>query len=165
MPVVGWEGFYEVSDLGRVRSLPRLVRSRWKGYLRPAGGVVLAPRLNSNGYQQVHLSREGTQAPRLVHRLVLEAFMGPCPSGSEGCHGSGGKGDNSLQNLRWDTSRENSLDTVRHGTNRNASKTSCINGHPFDQANTYYANGKRGCKACRKANSAAHYRRTKEKTT
>lgn len=55
---------------------------------------------------------------RLVHRLVLEAFVGPCPAGMEGCHNNGCPSDNRLQNLRWDTRLANNADKIRHGTSR-----------------------------------------------
>lgn len=86
---------------------------------------------------------------RLVHRLVLEAFVGPCPEGMEGCHGDGDPTNNSLGNLRWDTATSNQLDKVRHGTHHNAAKEACIHGHPFDSGNTYIrSDGKRQCRTC-----------------
>lgn len=51
----------------------------------------------------------------LVHRLVLEAFVGSCPEGHEGCHNDGNPANNSLLNLRWDTRQANCADTARHG--------------------------------------------------
>lgn len=53
---------------------------------------------------------------RLVHRLVLEAFVGPCPDGMEGCHNDGNAANNTLANLRWDTRSANVVDAYRHGT-------------------------------------------------
>lgn len=50
-----------------------------------------------------------------VHRLVLEAFIGPCPPGMEACHNDGNPRNNALSNLRWDTSENNSADKIRHG--------------------------------------------------
>jgi hypothetical protein len=52
----------------------------------------------------------------LVHRLVLETFVGSCPEGMEGCHGDGDKTNNALLNLRWDTPKSNTCDRIRHGT-------------------------------------------------
>lgn len=54
---------------------------------------------------------------KLVHRLVLEAFVGPCPSGCEGCHYDGNPANNIVSNLRWDTTKNNCLDKRRHGRN------------------------------------------------
>lgn len=54
------------------------------------------------------------QISRLVHRLVLETFVGPCPEGMEGCHNDGDHTNNQLGNLRWDTHQENIQDRDRH---------------------------------------------------
>lgn len=51
-----------------------------------------------------------------VHRLVLEAFVGPCPDGMECCHNNGDPADNRLENLRWDTISSNRADRIKHGT-------------------------------------------------
>jgi hypothetical protein len=51
-----------------------------------------------------------------VHRLLLEAFVGPCPKGKEACHDDGNPSNNTLANLRWDTRPANSADSARHGT-------------------------------------------------
>jgi len=53
---------------------------------------------------------------RQVHRLVLDAFVGPCPDGLEACHLDGDAGNNRVSNLRWDTSKANTDDMRRHGT-------------------------------------------------
>jgi hypothetical protein len=57
-------------------------------------------------------------AVRYVHRLVLEAFVGPCPDGMEGCHFDGNFRNNRVGNLRWDTRKGNMADARRHGTIR-----------------------------------------------
>lgn len=114
LPVVGWEGRYEVSDLGRVRSLPHRTATGVRG-----GGLVRQV-INQRGYCAVELKRshEGRseRATKQVHRLVLEAFVGPCPPGFEPCHGVNGKLDNRLSELRWDTpGANNGADKVRDG--------------------------------------------------
>lgn len=103
---VGYEGLYEVSSIGRIRSISK------KG----SKGGILASRVEDNGYVKVCLYREGRRKSFWVHRLVLEAFVGPCPEGQEGCHGDGNRSHNSLENLRWDTKPANYQDTVKHGT-------------------------------------------------
>lgn len=79
----------------------------WKPVAVPIGG---------RGYQLAHIRCEGTHQRHLVHRLILEAFNGPAPNGTEGCHGNGIKTDNRVDNLRWDTRVENCADSLRHGT-------------------------------------------------
>lgn len=59
---------------------------------------------------------EGAQVSRLAHRLVLEAFVGPCPDGMEACHNNGDRTDNRIENLRWDTAKANQADRKKHGT-------------------------------------------------
>lgn len=146
--VPGYEGSYEVSNLGRVRSLSRITdRGRkWRGR------IMTPAVMGSNGYLIVSLWREGKQRTALVHRLVLSAFVGPAPDGAEGRHGLGGPADNRLSNLAWGSHSENQVDQVAHGTHANASKTHCPNNHPYDDENTYVYPGrsKRGCRACRR---------------
>lgn len=116
LPVVDWEGRYEVSDQGNVRSLwaprgprlkPRLLKQR-----------VHAPA--PDGRMVVFLCDAARRKPelRLVHHLVLEAFVGPRPDGQETRHGPGGALDNRLVNLCWGTHADNiRIDKVRDGTN------------------------------------------------
>lgn len=112
--VVGFDGDYEVSNEGRFRSY---VTSCSHYRSRRKEPVVLSP-VRQKGYFVVGLRRFG-QAARLrvqLHRLVLEAFVGPCPEGMECCHNNGIRDDNRLQNLRWATRRENHFDKKKHGT-------------------------------------------------
>ena len=108
-PVPGFPG-YEVSDTGRVKSLPR---KNLAGAMRR--GRVLKPDTPS-GYSLVRLARDGVKHARLVHRLVLEAFVGKCPEGFQTRHLNGVRGDNRLSNLRWGTIYENRADQKKHGT-------------------------------------------------
>lgn len=125
-PVVGYEGLYEVSSLGRVRSLPQVVPvigHPKQGYTsKTIKGRVLTGWIASHGYLMVTLGgRSGRQA--LVHRLVCEAFHGPCPEGYEVCHGPNGKLDNRASQLRWGTRSENhGIDRDRDGTKVNGEK-------------------------------------------
>lgn len=89
-PVPGYAGWYEVSALGRVSSLPRA---------GTAGGPV-AVYLNSRGYPVVTLCRYGKAKTVPVARLVLGAFRGPA-RGRRASYGPGGKADVSLANLAW----------------------------------------------------------------
>ena len=85
-----------------------------------------------------------------VHRLVLEAFVGPAPDGMDGCHRDDDKDNNTLDNLYWGTRAENMADQVRNGRHHLARRDSCANGHLFDEANTYYRpdTGNRQCRQC-----------------
>lgn len=118
-PVVGFPG-YRVGDDGSVWTC-RIRRYR-KGF---GAGVeyVLSEtwtqmRLNvtTAGYLDVQLFRDRKSYHRLVHRLVLEAFIGPCPKGHECAHDNNDPGDNRLSNLSWKTKKANQGDRIRHGT-------------------------------------------------
>ena len=96
---------------------------------------------------------EGREEQHSIYVLVALAFHGPRPvgpAGKEVRHLDGNKSNNRPENLAYGTRRENALDIVRHGQHREASKTECVNGHPFDEANTYMRkDGSRSCRACR----------------
>lgn len=119
-PVVGWEGMYEVSDLGQVRSISRPVRYRcFCGHgeiIRNKKGKVLRPVYNI-GYGTVQLTDGDRRERWLVHRLVCIAFHGPAPDGKEQvAHCDGNPGNARADNLRWVNCRENMADKWGHGT-------------------------------------------------
>lgn len=72
-------------------------------------------RKHKQGYHEARLSRDGRCHIIRVHKLVLEAFVGPCPKGLEACHKDDNKDDNSLQNLRWGTRESNIEDAKANG--------------------------------------------------
>lgn len=113
--VVGYEGMYEVSDTGEVRSVARTVQ-RSNGADQLVAGKTLTKHPDRRGYHLVSLTRDHKAVHRRVHRLVLEAFAGPCPEGHEGLHGDGDMHNNHRSNLRWGTRTENVHDSMRHGT-------------------------------------------------
>lgn len=113
--VPGYKGVYEVSNMGRVRSLDRVVvcEGPVKGrYLSRKKGRVLRPGPSNSGHLSVVLGRNQT---RMVHELVLRAFVGPPPVKHECCHTNGSPKDNRVVNLRWGTRSDNNIDAVRHG--------------------------------------------------
>ncbi len=106
-PVVG-HAAYEVSNYGRVRRVASAPGA--------TVGAVLKPNKGTSGRAVVCLSMASKVTKRFVHHLVLEAFVGPRPAGTECAHGDGDPLNNRLANLRWDTPRGNAADKVRHGT-------------------------------------------------
>ena len=119
VPVPEFAEVYQVSDLGRVRSLDRMVRHSY-GNLRLQRGRLLSPVLGKAGYLQVTLRRNDGEC-RIgrtchIHVLVLGAFVGPRPPGQEGRHGPGGQRDNRLVNLCYGSRIENIMDKYRDGT-------------------------------------------------
>lgn len=118
LPVPGYEGKYEVSDLGRVRSLPRRCAMKG-GFTRSVPGKMLTQSSLTGGYLGVCLTKDGRSTTKSVHPLVLQAFVGPRPGKGreyDACHNNGDKEDNRLANLRWDTKKGNSRDRRAHGT-------------------------------------------------
>ena len=150
-PVVGHEDRYEVSSAGRIRSIPREFTDKLgRPYRVKQALLSLATRYT--GHKMARLQGEDRATTFYVHRLVLEAFVGPCPEGMEACHNNGVPDDNRVENLRWDTRSANRLDRVAHGVDQNAKKTHCKQGHEFTPENTYRSpNGnKRACVTCKR---------------
>lgn len=149
-PIPEWEGFYEVSNDGRVRSLARLNRR----------GIAVPSRIRrlsiakAGGYPTVSLCLDGAKYQRTVHRLVMLAFVGECPRGLEVLHADGDPTNNRPSNLSYGTHAENIRDTVRHGRHVYAAKTHCKNGHPFSEENTRHTPKQRACRTCRRASHA-----------
>jgi hypothetical protein len=112
LPVVGFEGLYEISEQGSVRTVRRFARTARGHRIVPAR--ILSQELN-HGYRRVSLSRHSRKNHYRVHVLVLEAFVGPRPDAHEGCHGDGNKANNVASNLRWGTGKENKADAFAHG--------------------------------------------------
>lgn len=148
-PVVGYEDHYEVSDLGRVRSVSRMVPNGVG--VRSVSGRVLKQYIRAAGYSSVNLSRGNHQSTQLVHHMVLEAFVGARPAGCEACHNDGNPANNRRSNLRWDSHLSNLMDKRLHGTDANINKTHCKRGHRLVAPNlkpAQMARGERSCLAC-----------------
>ena len=112
-PVKGYEGFYEVSNLGRVRSVDRFVRNSHNGdYTVFKKSIIKKPTLDDGGYETITLNKEGRWETRLVHRLVAIAFLGDPEEGQEVNHKDENKRNNQVSNLEWCSKAYN----VRYGT-------------------------------------------------
>ena len=159
LPVPGWEGLYEVSDQGRVRSVDRWI-SYPNGSRRLHFGQLLVPQTaKRTEHVTVSLARNSRITRRSVHLLVMLAFVGPRPDGMDVCHDNGDPADNRLSNLRYGTHSENMYDAVRHGTHYESRRTHCPQKHLYDEANTRLYQGRRYCRACGEERSKARYRR------
>ena len=162
VPVVGYEGYYEVSSWGRVRSLDR-VFIKSNGRKHTVRERIRAPHTDDWGRVSVGLTRSGESKTCRVHRLVLEAFVGPCPPGMVACHANDDASDNRLENLRWDTPRENNLDKVRNGNDHNVRKTRCPQGHSYSGNNLRTYQGRRYCRKCTNDRNREYKKRKREK--
>lgn len=144
-PVVGYEGLYEVSDIGRVASLP-------KWHFRDRR--ILKSWHDEDGYPSVNLCASGSRRRYAMHVLVAEAFVGPRPDGLMVRHLDGKPTNNQPANLQWGTAKENVQDMLAHGTGRNQRKTKCIRNHPFNTTNTHIT--RKGVRRCRRCDALAH---------
>lgn len=151
LPILGYEGLYEVSDLGRVRSHIR--RTNW--LLKPRRS---RDRNHRNPGWTVALFKDGVRKNHLIHRLVLEAFVGPCPEGQEACHWNDDAADNRLANLRWDTHSANTQDKLRNGNHEPSNRTHCPRGHLLAAPNLAWNGMPRNCRACRNAQARTRRR-------
>lgn len=160
-----FEGLYEVSDRGRVRSLDREYTDV-RGARRRVSGRVRKQRLKRpDGYLILDLWRDGKQQTRRAHHLVLAAFVGPRAEGMECRHLNGDPSDNRRTNLAWGTPAENDADTIRHGrvsaTAGQIFRVTCPRGHALVSPNLVQGDlqrDKRSCQACHRARGRVRFR-------
>ena len=113
--IPGYEGSYEISNLGRVKSLPRIILcSNNRNQL--VKGCILKLTKNQYGYLQVGVRNTNNYKTKNVHILVALAFIGPRPEGLIVLHGKNGRLDNSVGNLSYGTHKLNAQDRHRDGT-------------------------------------------------
>jgi NUMOD4 motif/HNH endonuclease len=137
--VVGYEGFYEVSSRGRIRSLPRGKRP----------GRMRKLNRRKDGYLDIQLRVNNIISNQLVHRLVAAAFCPRQPHETIARHLNDERTDNRAENLAWGTLSDNTQDCLRNGLHPHAKKTQCRWGHPFDAVNTRRdGRGHRVCIEC-----------------
>lgn len=158
LAVPGFEGLYEASTLGRVRSLDRLDTAG-----RRIKGRVLKPGvLRDSGRLQVVLCKDGVKHQLKVHQVVALTYHGACPEGEEVRHWPDRDVTNNRpENLRYGTGRENFLDSVAHGTHRELRKVECPRGHMLRAPNLRVRDpdpGWRECLACHLAGNRTHCR-------
>ena len=143
--VPGYEGFYEASTEGRVRSLDRIDAGG-----RQVKGKVLSPGvLKESGRLQVSLSKDRQIKQMKVHQVVALTYHGPCPEGMEVRHyPDRDVTNNRPENLCYGSKRQNQLDSIEHGTHPMASKTHCPRGHLLKGPNLHPGRAHRECLSC-----------------
>lgn len=104
--IAGYEGYYEVSDFGNIRSLTRKVNTKG-GSMRTSQGRNIIQRRTRNGYMKVHLSKEGKSRVHSVHRLVAIAFVPNIDGLQQVNHKDENKTNNRADNLEWVTQSYN----------------------------------------------------------
>lgn len=135
--IPGYED-YEVSNLGRVRSL------------KPHSACIMKPSFDAKGYGRLVLSMRGVGITHKVHRLVAQAFCERKEGKNMIRHLDGNSRNNAATNLAWGTAAENNEDTIRLGTNYWANRTHCRKGHEWTPENTRYQTdgSTRSCRTC-----------------
>ena len=113
--IPGYPG-YEISDHGQVRSYLKSRGRNLGSFISTIPQRILKPCPTYFGHLQVYLRRDGKTYRIFIHRLVLTAFIGPCPPGMEACHNDGKPSNNYPDNLRWDSHINNLRDREKHGT-------------------------------------------------
>ena len=119
--IPGYEGRYQASTEGRIRSVDREIKARSRygnPHSRHYFGRVLRPGRMPSGHMSVVLGHG--QPGSTVHALVMLTFVGPPPEGKEVCHNDGNPANNRLDNLRYDTRGENIIDDLKRGTRSKA---------------------------------------------
>lgn len=112
-PIKDYIGYYEVSTLGRIRSVNRYVKNGVSGYLRK--GKILKPSTHLNGYLFVRLCKNGVYKYFSVHRLVALNFIKQPNINLDVNHKDGNKINNHVDNLEWITRSENVLHALDNG--------------------------------------------------
>lgn len=144
LDVVGFEGLYKVSSLGRVKTLERFGKPE----------IILKPQSRKDGYLAVTLSRASVCRTHKIHVLTATAFLGPRPEGMDIRHLNGDRADNRVGNLAYGTRAQNEADKRADGsTHHNAAKTHCPRGHEYTPENTMTLKKSSGgfqrvCKTC-----------------
>lgn len=100
-PIIGYEGLYEISNLGRVKSLPKYHKTRFSGYIKKC--KILKPRIDSYGYLMVALCKDKKQKNFLIHRLVAKHFIANPNNYDSINHKDECKTNNNVNNLEWCT--------------------------------------------------------------
>lgn len=104
-PIYGYEGYYEISNTGIIRSIPRKIKLK-KG-IRKVKACVIKPRINNCGYVEVRLSKYSIVLSTFIHVLLAETFIPNPDKKKEVNHKNGIKSDNNLSNLEWCSHAEN----------------------------------------------------------
>lgn len=111
--VIGYEGLYQISNRGNVKSLERI-----NNYGRPVKEKILKPNLSKVGYFTIRLSKNGRSRARYIHRLIAIYFIANPSNKKYINHKNGVKTDNRIKNLEWCTNQENSIHAAKLGLNK-----------------------------------------------
>lgn len=131
-PVKGFEGLYEISEFGEIRSVDRMVGGK-SGSTWKRKGKKLKPQTNQNGYAMVNLRKNGARKTMTVHRLVATAFLPNPENLPEVHHKNHDPRDNRLENLQWVTSAEQKDEHWKSAMSKVKSVRLHVIGHGIDK--------------------------------
>ena len=123
--IPNYEGLYQVSNMGNVKSISHYAKNNVNGGLRLTKGIILSQYKMPNGYLQVQLSKNKIREKKYVHRLVAEIFLTNDENLSDVNHIDGNKENNSVENLEWCSHKENQIHMVKIGLTKKAQSVIC----------------------------------------
>lgn len=135
--IKGYEGFYRVSNFGRIKSVKRLIK-RSDGTTQKVREHILRSNQSGAGYYQVVLSKNNQSKYPLVHRLVAEAFLNNPENKTQVNHKDGNKSNNNADNLEWVSCSENAIHAFSHNLRR-VNKTYKLTPQEMKYVKNHYA--------------------------
>lgn len=111
--VVGYEGLYQISNLGNLKSLEKIIHQRKRAY--KAKEKIMKPNILTTGYYYANLYKNGVVKKYVLHRLVANAFLPNLLNKPEVNHIDGNKLNNCVSNLEWVTNKENVIHAIKTG--------------------------------------------------
>lgn len=129
--IQGYEGLYQVSNLGRIKSLERVVANNKNGGVRTVEEKILTPTDNGNGYKLVGLNKNRHRKNHYVHRLVAVAFVSNPTQAEYVNHIDYNRENNKANNLEWCTQKENIQHSIEHLRKPHRTSRQTNTGHKY----------------------------------
>lgn len=124
--IPGYEGIYQVSNTGKIKSVSHYTRNNINGGIRLTKGRILSQYKMPNGYLQVQLSKNEVREKYYVHRLVASVFINNVNNMSDVNHIDGDKGNNCVDNLEWCSHKKNQIHMVKCRMTKKAYPVLCV---------------------------------------
>lgn len=124
--IPGYEGIYQVSNTGKIKSVSHYTRNNTNGGMRLTKGKILSQYKMPNGYLQVKLSKNEVREKHYVHRLVASVFINNVNNMSDVNHIDGDKENNCIDNLEWCSHKDNQIHMVKRRMTKKANPVLCV---------------------------------------